>query len=67
MVLNGHFRNKANNSVRWACLVSLVPKEKCSTIQYGYRKLGPHARVFSETLAHGNSKRTNYSLAIVWL
>ena len=26
------------------------------TIQYGYRKLGTHARVFSQTLAHGNSK-----------
>ena len=26
------------------------------TIKYGYRKLGTHARVFSQTLAHGNSK-----------
>ena len=26
MVFNGHFRNKANNSVRWACLYSLAPK-----------------------------------------
>ena len=27
-----------------------------STIKYGYRKVGTHARVFSQTLAHGNSK-----------
>ena len=26
------------------------------TIQYGYRKWGTHARMFSQTLAHGNSK-----------
>ena len=26
------------------------------TIQYGYRTRGTHARVFSQTLAHGNSK-----------
>ena len=25
-------------------------------IQYGYRKCGTHARVLSETLAHGNNK-----------
>ena len=25
-------------------------------MQYGYRTWGTHARVFSETLAHGNSK-----------
>ena len=31
-------------------------RKKGSTIQYGYRKLGTHARVFSKTLAHGNSK-----------
>ena len=27
-----------------------------STIQYGYRKRGAHAQVFSQTLKHGNSK-----------
>ena len=27
-----------------------------STIQYGNRKRGTHARVFSQTLTHGNSK-----------
>ena len=27
-----------------------------STIQYGYRKRGTHARVFSQTLTHGNNK-----------
>ena len=30
--------------------------ERTSSIQYGYRKSGTHARVFSRTLAHGNSK-----------
>ena len=29
---------------------------KKSTIQYGNRKCGTHARVFSQTLAHGNNK-----------
>ena len=31
-------------------------EERGSTIQHGYRKLGTHARVFSKTLTHGNSK-----------
>ena len=31
-------------------------EKKGSTVQYGYRKWGTHARVFSQTLAHGNSK-----------
>ena len=30
--------------------------ERASSIQYGYRKCGTHARVFHRTLAHGNSK-----------
>ena len=30
MVFNGHFRNKAYNSVRWACLYSLAPKGEMS-------------------------------------
>ena len=54
--LNGHFRNNAYNSVRWACLVSLAPKREKNTLQYGNGKWGTHARVFSLTLAHGNSK-----------
>ena len=29
---------------------------KDGTIQYVYRKLGTHARVFPQTLLHGNSK-----------
>ena len=42
----------------------LFPLAKtASTIQYGYSKSGTHARVFSRTLAHWNSKneirRTN--------
>ena len=27
-----------------------------ATVQYGYRKCGTHARVFSQTCAHGNKK-----------
>ena len=30
--------------------------EKASSIQHDYRKCGTHARVFSRTLAHGNTK-----------
>ena len=30
-------------------------KKKQGTIQYGYKKWGTRARVFSQTLAHGNS------------
>ena len=44
--------------VGWACLVSLAPKSDKSKyhLVYGYRKWGTRARVFSQTLAHGNSK-----------
>ena len=35
-------------------LFRLAKKE--GTIQYGHRTWGTHARVFSQTLAHGNSK-----------
>ena len=35
---------------------TISPREKQSTIQHGYRKCGTRARVFSQTLAHGNSK-----------
>ena len=38
------------------CAGVVALSEKASTIQYGYRKWGTHARVFSQTLAHGNSK-----------
>ena len=31
-------------------------EKRGSTIQYGYRKWGTHARVFSQTLALGNSE-----------
>ena len=34
--------------------ILLHQREKRSTIQYGNRKLGTHARVFSQTLTHGN-------------
>ena len=30
--------------------------KRASSIQYGYNKWGTHARVFSQTPAHGNSK-----------
>ena len=36
---------------------TISPREKKEgTIQYGNRTWGTHARVFSQTLAHGNSK-----------
>ena len=38
------------------CALVVELPEKASTIQYGYRKWGTRARVFSQTLAHGNSK-----------
>ena len=38
------------------CARVVALSEKASTIQYGYRKWVTHARVFSQTLAHGNSK-----------
>ena len=42
---------------RTSCADVVAPSEKKgSTIQYGYRNWGTHARVFSKTLAHGNSK-----------
>ena len=31
-------------------------EKKASTIQFGYRKCLTHARVFCQTLAHGNSR-----------
>ena len=34
----------------------ISPCEKTHTIQSGYRKCGTHARVFSQTHTHGNSK-----------
>ena len=47
----------------WFRLAKFRPKlglfrlvKKASTIQYGYRKWGTHARVFPQTLAHGNRK-----------
>ena len=54
--VNGHFRNNAYNSVRGACLVLHQREKKIRTIQYGYRKWGTRARVFSQTLAHEYSK-----------
>ena len=38
--------------------IKVHPKEakKASSIHYGYRIRGTHARVFSQTLVHGNSK-----------
>ena len=41
--------------------VSLLWK-RASSIQYGYRKCGTHARVFSRTLAHGNIIINNFFL-----
>ena len=33
----------------------LASRKEEGTIQYGYKTWGTHARVFSQTLAHGNS------------
>ena len=50
-------QEQAHNCVRWALSVSPAPKrEKGSTIHYGYRTWGTHARVFSQTLTHRYSK-----------
>ena len=47
--LNGHFRNKPYNCVRWACLVSLAPKRE--------KHEGPFSMAIGNgELAHGNSK-----------
>ena len=56
--LNGQFRSNAYNSVCWACLVCLAPKREKKEVPFGMAigKLGTHARVFSQTLGHGNSK-----------
>ena len=43
-------------NTHFALVVALQSRKKVSTIQYGYRKCGNHARLFSQTLAHGNSK-----------
>ena len=54
--LNGQFRNKAYNSVRWACLVSLAPKKKEVAFSMAIGANGEtHAQVFSQTLQHENS------------
>ena len=37
-------------------LVIALSEKKARTIQYGNSKCGTHARVFSQTLLHGNSK-----------
>ena len=38
------------------CALVVALSEKTSTIEYGYRKCGTNSPVFSQTLAHGNSK-----------
>ena len=43
MVFNGHFRNKAYNSVRWACLYLSYNKEKNEEVP------------FSMAIGNGNS------------
>ena len=45
-----------DNSALFPIIHCLHRAKKEGTIQYGYRKWGTHARVFSQTLAHGNSK-----------
>ena len=48
------FKNYLSFTASADRLFHLAKKE--GTIQYGYRTWGTHARVFSQTLAHGNSK-----------
>ena len=54
------------NSIRFVCSLVLDSRhittkeywcpKRASSIQYGYRKWGTHARVFSQTPTHGNGK-----------
>ena len=46
-------------------LLRIAKKE--GTIQYGYRTLGTHARVFSQTLAHGNNKNEIRQIIIIMI
>ena len=41
------------------CTCSCNVGKKTRIIQYDYRKRGTHARVFFQTLAHGNSENEN--------
>ena len=43
-------------ALRFQLFIAFTERKKEGTIQYGYRKWGTHARVFSQTLTHGNSK-----------
>ena len=38
------------------CALVIALSEKQNKYHYGYREWGTHARVFPQTLAHGNSK-----------
>ena len=49
-----------------SCLNWVFILGKENSIKYGYRKCGTHARVFSRTLAHGNSKIEIRELNIYW-
>ena len=40
-----------------ATATTISLREIASTIQYGYRKCGTHARVYSQTFGNGNSRR----------
>ena len=42
-------------ALRFQLFIAFIERKK-GAIQYGYRKWGTHARVFSQTLAHENSK-----------
>ena len=43
-------------ALRFQLFIAFTERKKEDTIQYGYRTWGTHARVFSQTLTHGNSK-----------
>ena len=57
-ILQANLRSKQGQSHLWANLRvrHLVLQKKASTLEYGYMKCRTHARVFSQTLAHEDSK-----------
>ena len=59
MNFNGHFRNKAYNSVRWACLYSLAPKREMRKYHSVWlRKLVTHAECFAKHSRMGTARMT---------
>ena len=53
---NSHYKVKFFIGEDSAKAMTISPPEKVSTIQYGYRKHGTQARLYSQTLVHENGK-----------